>query len=301
MKRKVNKVGPSTLTVSLPTSWVKNQNIAKGDEVSVEISEGTLLISKKVGNLKKTTEIDVSDHKAFLSRIVAAAYKAGYDEIILNYKTPDQLKLIQDAIDRGLWDFDILDYGKSSVRIVSLAYQSPEKYTSVLKRIFHTLESTANSMVEYTKEGLFDELKSVAMRDRSIDKYSDYCRRILNKGSSEVRLVGPHYYIVEQMEIIGDLYRDFCIEIEKQSKAMSKDLIIGCSKVNSQLKMLYPLVFAFSMKSLREFEKLNEESGFFLEQLQSKIPLAEIRYLCILCQISRAIFECKSAILTSVL
>ncbi|MCK5630481.1 MAG: AbrB/MazE/SpoVT family DNA-binding domain-containing protein, partial [Nanoarchaeota archaeon] len=35
MKRKVNKVGQNTLTVSLPSKWVKKLNIKPGDELEL--------------------------------------------------------------------------------------------------------------------------------------------------------------------------------------------------------------------------------------------------------------------------
>jgi hypothetical protein len=39
IKRKVILHGPSTLTVSLPSKWVKNHNIKKGDELNIEETE----------------------------------------------------------------------------------------------------------------------------------------------------------------------------------------------------------------------------------------------------------------------
>ncbi len=44
MKRKVSLHGPSTLTVSLPSKWVKKYCIKKGDELDIEEKNSTLII-----------------------------------------------------------------------------------------------------------------------------------------------------------------------------------------------------------------------------------------------------------------
>ena len=35
MKRKINSVGQSTFTVSLPAEWAKYHNLKKGDEIEI--------------------------------------------------------------------------------------------------------------------------------------------------------------------------------------------------------------------------------------------------------------------------
>ena len=45
MKRKIVQHGQSTLTLSLPSKWVKKNNIKKGQLLDVNVSEKGLLIS----------------------------------------------------------------------------------------------------------------------------------------------------------------------------------------------------------------------------------------------------------------
>ena len=45
MKRKVNLVGSSTLTVSLPTAWAKERGIKKGDELNVSWDDQAVVFS----------------------------------------------------------------------------------------------------------------------------------------------------------------------------------------------------------------------------------------------------------------
>ena len=45
MRRKVIKQGPSTLMVSLPSKWVKNKNIKRGDEINLFEQGEDIIIS----------------------------------------------------------------------------------------------------------------------------------------------------------------------------------------------------------------------------------------------------------------
>jgi len=54
MRRKLVKQGAATMMVSLPSKWVKDQKLKKGDEVEVSEAEGRLQITteKKTNNVK---------------------------------------------------------------------------------------------------------------------------------------------------------------------------------------------------------------------------------------------------------
>ncbi|MDP7323990.1 MAG: AbrB/MazE/SpoVT family DNA-binding domain-containing protein [Candidatus Woesearchaeota archaeon] len=53
MKRKVNLVGINTLTVSLPSKWVKEHNIRKGDELEMRSENDSLIIGGSYKTQKK--------------------------------------------------------------------------------------------------------------------------------------------------------------------------------------------------------------------------------------------------------
>ena len=55
MKRKINRVGYSTLTVSLPSKWAKQYGLKPGDEVEISEDGRTLRIEAKKGAKKKKT------------------------------------------------------------------------------------------------------------------------------------------------------------------------------------------------------------------------------------------------------
>lgn len=90
MRRKVNLVGVNTLTVSLPSNWIKENNIKKGDELEVSSNKGTISFSlEKKAPEKKSISINIDNYSYYnLSRHLEVLYKAHYDDITLVYSKP---------------------------------------------------------------------------------------------------------------------------------------------------------------------------------------------------------------------
>ena len=85
MKRKIVKQGAATMMVSLPSKWVKKNNLEKGDEVDIDEQDKELIITpeKKVEKKKQVT-IDITpDKKDNIYPILTHAYRRGFDKIIL--------------------------------------------------------------------------------------------------------------------------------------------------------------------------------------------------------------------------
>ena len=85
MKRKIVQHGPSTLTVSLPAAWVRDYALKKGDEISVERTRSGLLLAADKERSHGKKRINVSGFPAIIPKTIAALYKCGYDEIIIEF------------------------------------------------------------------------------------------------------------------------------------------------------------------------------------------------------------------------
>ena len=87
MKRKVNRVGQNTLTVSLPSKWVKEQGIEYGDELSLEEVDEKVIISKnEIAMKKKEITLNIDNMNYFiLSRYGNLLYRNNYSKITFLY------------------------------------------------------------------------------------------------------------------------------------------------------------------------------------------------------------------------
>lgn len=85
--RKVQRVGYSTLTVSLPRSWVQEVNLKQGDVVSIKREDdGSLRVfsglEQKHEEAKKCIiDADLCDRPDLLTRLITGNYILGHDTI----------------------------------------------------------------------------------------------------------------------------------------------------------------------------------------------------------------------------
>ncbi|MEK6818534.1 MAG: hypothetical protein AABY10_01220, partial [Nanoarchaeota archaeon] len=87
MKRKLVKHGEATLMVSVPSKWIKQKNLGKGDEVDIIESDGNLVVSTERKYKKKEKEITFSSEpESSLRMVIANAYRSGYEKLVVRFE-----------------------------------------------------------------------------------------------------------------------------------------------------------------------------------------------------------------------
>jgi len=78
--RKVQRLGPSTLAMTLPAQWAKEHNVQKGDEVSIRMGgKGTLTVLPESANTEESEAIIHADNldAGAVERAIVAQYVLG--------------------------------------------------------------------------------------------------------------------------------------------------------------------------------------------------------------------------------
>src|SRR6056297_2450751 len=78
--RKVQRLGPSTLAMTLPAEWAKEHNVEKGDEVTIRMGgKGTLTVLPESANTEDSTATIHADEldAGALERAIVAQYVLG--------------------------------------------------------------------------------------------------------------------------------------------------------------------------------------------------------------------------------
>jgi len=100
--RKVQKVGYSTLAVSIPKEFAKEMNLAPGDSLLFrEDADGTLRLipaTKAKGSGRATIRAEQAGGDEMLTKLVVGSYALGYDTIEIVGKEP----LDQMTVDRAV-------------------------------------------------------------------------------------------------------------------------------------------------------------------------------------------------------
>src|SRR5438552_7824737 len=106
--RKVQKVGTSTLSISLPKDWAERTGIAKGDILLFEdLRDGTLRVTPSSLGLPKHSDAvfvinaDLAQDKGMLGRIVVGNYVIGRNHFLVRSKTrikSEHIREVRDAV-----------------------------------------------------------------------------------------------------------------------------------------------------------------------------------------------------------
>lgn len=178
--RRVQKVGKSTFTVSLPHSWVKKNSVAAKTEVSIdELGDGSLKIStfESLKAEKKEREITIESKDAdagYIIRKALAAYISNYDIIRLDLSgislEPAAREKIRRMIKYKMAGGEIIEESVNYITIQILL--KPDEFP--LSKILIRMASIANDMLsdvaKAVMKGDINVLKDVLERDDDVDK-----------------------------------------------------------------------------------------------------------------------------------
>jgi phosphate uptake regulator len=284
-------MGGKTHVVSLPSDWVRRYEVQKGEELELETIDNTIIISTDKKQKKKSIETNFSTLNLMLNRSVGAIYKAGYDEAKIIFSGKDQIKEIEKVLMRTCIGFEIIEQAESYIRLRNVADVDPTSFDNSLKRLFYTIEVMGDLFCQASSK---KDYQSIIAKDDQVNKIADFCRRVLNKGENR-HISKPHvtYYIVEQLERIGDVYKKIaklCIE-EKISR--TNELIKICKEVLALFILYRHIYYDFNLEKIENF-------GTSFKVLQNKIKDLPTSPLLIYQEmLAEHIYDMNGALLTS--
>jgi len=158
----------------------------------------------------------------------------------------------------------------------------------------------ADDSLEAIQKKDWEWLEAIALHDKDVNKIADFCRRILNTaGAEDYRRIPPGYFIVEQLEKIGDMYRDMCRHCIAHSLHLSRELQGLYRDTNRFLKSFYGVYFDFDLADMRDFAEERYRLKKVFEQRFEKTPLKEARMLCLLNFVVESTFDMNGPLMTA--
>ncbi|MBI2101337.1 phosphate uptake regulator PhoU [Candidatus Woesearchaeota archaeon] len=257
IKRKVVQHGPSTLIISLPSKWVRQHNVRKGDELDVEDTGNNIVISpQKRESLEKVT-LDISAFGNMIPRTIYSMYRRGVDELIISFKNQDSFSLVQSSLGKETVGFEILETGNNHCLIKNVS-EGGKEFNHLLRQTFLLLLSMAEEGHKALKQGNFKLLGNLISLEEANNRFTNLCRRYLNtKGSEDFDKIGPIYYIIEQLEKIADTYKymySYLAGINRENLKVNKELLENFYEINKTLRKYYDLFYKFSPQQVAELK-----------------------------------------------
>ncbi|MBM3234368.1 AbrB/MazE/SpoVT family DNA-binding domain-containing protein [Candidatus Pacearchaeota archaeon] len=284
MKRKIIKQGHNTLTLTLPSEWVKKLNLKAGDEVDVYERDSGLVVNGHEKGKEKNGEIDIVNISIpILWRYFQSLYRAGYDEIKVKFnsekkdyedpyhyyttlfdysklgeKIPPKpaLAVVQTIVDRFI-GFGIIESGKDYCIVKEIGETSVKGFDNCLRRIFLVMQQMFDRVIDAMEK---DEIGDTAICkelhtiDLNIDRFVDYCCRILNKlpasfSDSKKMLL---FTTLFDLELAGDEFKYIGKHLALSKKSV-RDVLSLAEMVKEHFDMYYHLFYKFNREMVIRF------------------------------------------------
>lgn len=290
--RRLQRLGSTTLVVSLPREWVKRNYLKPGD--IVHLQEGSdrisILASRPAQRPSKCTiNADELESADVLSKLVTACYLQGYDEVrVVSSRglSPDQVMEAQSTVER-LPGFEIIEQTPRKLVIQSIV--DPTRFTmeSIVRRMHMMGSSMISAAVDSLVSLMPERAGEVARMESKVDElYFLGVRQLLLslRDASVAKATGIDSYVTvtgyrvvaKVLEEVGDYALAISREglsAKRRARAIERELagrIVGLA--DEVLTVFGKTVKAFLTLDL----KLVNEAFNSIAPLTAKIERAEL-------------------------
>lgn len=260
MKRKLVKQGAATMMISLPSKWIKENKLEKGDEIDLEEKQNELLISTKQ-SLKQKKEITINineENKQDITNILTHIYRKGFDKITINNIDSDLSKEIRNSV-KLLLGFEITEKQGKKCIIENISEPLEQKYEIMLKKIFLILKETHEIIQEDFKQENLKSIEEINEIKEQQDKFILFCRRLLVKEKSEKLL--DWEFLTFLMHIQHTYFYLYKYAFENKIKP-EKPILNLLEKLKDYFSLLEDAYYNKNIKSIHKINSLKREYQF---------------------------------------
>ncbi len=300
MRRRIIKQGHNTLTVTLPSKWAQEFNLKAGDEVDLKERDNGLYISTEKKNDSLSTTIDISDLDIpTIWKYFMAVYREGYDEVKVMFD-PDEIfespykhftthsvdtkygqksrnhtptETIQEITNRFI-GFEVVEHHKDYCLIRNLTELTSKEFDASLRRVFLLIIQMAEELVEAIKKNNPEIVRHTHDIDINVDKFHDYCIRVLNKtGCKDSRKSHLYFTTLYLLEIIGDEFKNVARHLLEDMKGKKLDNLLPLGELtHEQINSYYNIFYNFTKSKALDISKRDMEIYFYYPKIYKKKP-----------------------------
>jgi len=297
MKRKIIKQGHNTLTMTLPSEWTRKLNLKAGNEIDLTERDNGLFVSAEKNGERKRAEFSIDDMDIpTIWKHFMAIYREGYDEVFIKFSknklenpykflTKHRLDMrygkarekgtilgaLQGFVNRFI-GFEIVEHGKDYVLVREMGELTSKEFDNSLRKIFLLLQEMAEGTLEAIKTNNSNILIHIHDVDVNLDKFHDYCIRVLNKtshkGQKKSQLLFTTLYL---LELVGDEFKNIASHLLRDfPKAKLKNVQELAEAVKEQLDVYYDLFYKFEEKKIKQISEIDSKIYFKIPDIYKK-------------------------------
>ena len=304
MKRKIIKQGHNTLTITLPSNWAKKFSLAPGSEIELTEKDNGLLISTEQSSSLGKTEINIDNMDIpTIWKYLMGIYREGYDEVKITFspslklESPykffaqhkEDIKYKKEKHGKGPLDFfhelvnrfigfEITSHGEGFIIIREMSEATSKEFENSLRRVFFLIQQMAEETCKALSKNKPELLTHIHDVDVNLDKFHDYCIRILNKkGNREYGKPNLIFSMLYLLELLGDEYKNISHHLlqDFSEKSNLKNLKEMADSVKEQIDHLYTLYYKFDKELVLRISEIDKKRYFNVKALYKKTETNE--------------------------
>jgi len=325
--RKVQKVGYSTLSVSLPMNWAKKAGVKKGDLIFIsEESDSTLRLTTEQGKAEDNTvylvNVDKCDNTKVLARVIVGNYVLGRNVIRVESDRRlmrEQIQSIREVTQR-LLGIGIIE--ESDRHLLLQCSINPKNFPleTVVRRLFVITSIMFKEILDSLIDGDMELAKDAITREYEADTIYWLLARLLASaqqsrvisdsiGISDPMDIVQHSIIAWYLEMIGDRVNNIAesiIRLHEIRHESDDDLIerliqigmIAFTMFDKAVKSVFDKDISVASDAVDLYETVASEESRLLKRFQNgsspdvAVSVSEIAWdLKIIAEHSSAIAE----------
>jgi len=278
MKRKLVRQGIRALTLTVPSTWIKKNNLKAGDEIDLSETENSLTIRCEGIHELKEIDVDIRGLPPRLAdRFMARSYQKGYDKIKIRFDSKEQLYAIKDKVSE-LMGYEILKISQNQVEIQVISAKLDLEFDILLRRMMLILLEMAETCHDAWKAENNGLLEAIPQQDFDVNKFAYFCLRELNK-SQKLMTFGSSilYYLIESMEDLGDELKVLGPQLAKIR--LNTEILAIIKDMNTMFRLSYEFFYKPEKKQVVEAFDLYKSIKKQIKESLGKVSKHELRAL----------------------
>ena len=309
--RKVQKVGYSTLSISLPMSWTKKTGIKKGDVVFIsEEKDGALRLTMESGSVEDRTtyvvNVDNCDNTKIIDRVIVGNYVLGRNMLRVESSRRlmrEQIESIREVTQR-LLGIGIIE--ESDHHLLLQCSVDPKSFpiSTVMRRLYVITSIMFKEAVDAIIEGDLELAKDAITREHEADMIYWLMIRLLSSAqqsgmiAEQIGITDPmdilqNNAIAWFLEMIGDRVLQVAVkslELQKYRNEPYSDLLERLSQMglmtftifDNAAKSIFDSNAKIASDAVDMVEMLEKEEKGLLEEYRKRFSDGNIELVALL-------------------
>jgi phosphate uptake regulator len=162
----------------------------------------------------------------------------------------------------------------------------------VLRRAFRLVNEAAESLLLGIRNQDMGLVESIEEYHDNINKFVNYCLRLLNKyGYPDVKKTSMYFHVIASLDKVVDVLKYNARAVLSYKKQFHKDTLLAWEGVNKSIKTFYDLFYNFDMASVDALSQNRDAVKNMVDKSAEKIPVRELILLTNMKQILELLLD----------